>query len=297
MTILKHPFGLRKFAAGFVLTLIALCASASTASAQIDPIKVGTYEFANVGVARGQLARLNVFYHSVFPPGPCAQDGTCRPEGSFKATLSFYECDGSVTVQNVVTLSPERGSAIVFSPTRFNADGRACARGSVTVEPDADGFLPALVPNVEVLDAATGQTSLLNPGAIAGFNPQPEPPGDFNFGLFNVVKGQTARLSASFVDMPDGFPPGPCRITLSFYSGDGELIGQSTQSLEEGKTVQFDMPTTTLPAGARMRIRASVHVETADGRIIPCVMPSVEVFADDTGRGAFFYPGAMIGSD
>jgi hypothetical protein len=47
--------------------------------------------------------------------------------------------------------------------------------------------------------------------------------------------------------------------------------------------------------GWRTRLRASVHVETADGTIIPCVMPAVEVFAGDTGKGAIFYPGTMIG--
>ena len=100
-----------------------------------------------------------------------------------------------------------------------------------------------------------------------------------------------------YVDMPEGFPPGPCRVTISFYDGDGRAIGQSTQSLDPGMTAQFDYSTASLPAGSRQRIRASVHVEAADGSIIPCVMPSLELFAADTGKSALFVPGGMIGSE
>jgi hypothetical protein len=97
--------------------------------------------------------------------------------------------------------------------------------------------------------------------------------------------------------MPEGFPPGPCRLVVSFYDGDGRLLGQSAQSLDPGKTTQFDYQTGGLPAGSRVRIRASVHVETADGDLIPCIMPSLEIFAADTGRTAVFIPGGMIGSE
>ncbi|HYX43057.1 MAG TPA: hypothetical protein VE821_15235 [Pyrinomonadaceae bacterium] len=294
---MKFPLSFWRYAFVLALTLFAF-GGAHNASAQIDPMRpITTYEFSSIGVARGQVARLNAFYHNVFPPGPCAPGAACSsPTGSFQATISFVDCDGNITVRKVVTLTPDKGGALVFSPTSFQADGRACVRVVVTVEPDANGFLPALMPSVEVLDASTGQSMLLNPGAIAGFNPQPEPPGNFDFGLFNVVKGQTARVEASFVDAPSGFPPGPCRVTLSFYSGDGQLIAQSMQSLEPGKTAQFDFPTTSFPTGARARIRASVHVEP-EGGLTPCIMPAVEISASDTGKGALYYPGAMIGSD
>ncbi|HST51121.1 MAG TPA: hypothetical protein VLJ61_03845 [Pyrinomonadaceae bacterium] len=276
--------------AAFVVSL------AATARAQIDPIKQIT-EMSAVGVARGQVARLNVFYHDLLPPGPCAQDGACKPPESFDALLTFYSGDGSVSIQRKVTLTPDKGGSLVFTPTGFGADGRVAVRAEVSVEPDASGYQPRIIPSVEVMDAATGLTGVLNPGSLVGFNPQPEPPGDFSFGLFNVVKGQTARVNTSFVDMPDGFPPGPCRLVISFYDGDGRLIGQSFQSLEPGKTAQFDYSTAELPAGARQRIRASVHIETADGTLIPCVMPSLEIFAADTGRSALFIPGRMMGSD
>lgn len=291
------------------LLLIAF-GSSHTASAQIDSgyVPGADYEFSTMGVARGQLVRLNVFYHNVFPPGPCAPGAACfppgpcapgeacRPTGSFVMSLTFADCEGNIIARNDVTLIPDKGGSLIFSPTSFQPDGRACARATVTAQPDANGFLPDLVPSVEVLDASTGQSALLNPGAIHGFNPQPEPPGDSNFGLFNVVKGQTARVSAAFVDLPHGFPPGPCRVTLSFYGGDGQLISQSIQTLDLGKTAQFDFSTTNFPAGARARIRASVHAEPLEGGLTPCIMPAVEVFAGDTGKGALYYLGAMIGS-
>ncbi|MDQ3745176.1 MAG: hypothetical protein M3444_12405 [Acidobacteriota bacterium] len=292
---MKHPFKFWRYALGLALTFIAL-GGAQTASAQIDG-GVKVEQVGIVGVARGQLVRLNVFYRNTFPPGPCKPGDSCAATGSFQTTLSFVDTDGNTVARNLVTLTPEKGAALVYSPSSFQSDGRASVRGVVSAEPDANGFTPELVPSVEVMDSATGQTSLLNPGAIAGFNPQPEPPGDFNFGLFNVVKGQTARVSVSFVDAPRGFPPGPCRVTLSFYDGDGRLISQSTQSLDPGKTAQFDYPTDSFTPGSRARIRASVSVEPSDDGIIPCVMPAVEVFDAATGKGAFYYPGAMIGSD
>jgi hypothetical protein len=296
---MKFPFSFCRHALGIALTILAL-GGAYTANAQIDPYTPATaYEFSTMGVARGQTARLSLYYHNVFPPGPCAPGVACdsSPVGSFQATVSFLECDGSVVAQNTLTLTPDKGGTLVFTPTSFHSDGRACARALVNVAPDANGFLPDLRPSVEVLDAATGKSMLLNPGAAAGFNPQPEPPrGDSDFGLFNVITGQTARVEASFVDAPSGFPPGPCRVTLSFYSGDGQLLSQSIQSLAPGATAQFDYPTTNLPANSRIRIRASVHVES-EGGFLPCIMPAVEVFDNTTGKGSIFYPGLMIGSD
>ncbi|HZT78543.1 MAG TPA: hypothetical protein VFA27_17975 [Vicinamibacterales bacterium] len=33
--------------------------------------------------------------------------------------------------------------------------------------------------SMEVVDAAGGTTGFTNPGVLVGFNPQPDPPGDF----------------------------------------------------------------------------------------------------------------------
>lgn len=287
---------LRRYAFNLLLALAALGGAASAARAQIEPLKQQITYLGAVGVARGQVARLNVVYHDLLPPGPCAPGVACAPPESFRATLTFYFADGSVSVQRGVTLYADRGASVAYAPSSFDRDGRASLRAEVAVEPDPSGYAPRVLPTVEVLDSSTGLSDLLNPGSIAGFNPQPEPPGDFNFGLFNVVKGQTARVNVSYVGIENdgGLPPGPCRVTVSFYDGDGRLIGQDMQSLDLGETAQFDYQTGGLPAGARQRIRASVRVESSDGAVIPCLMPSLEVFAADTGRSSLFYPGSMI---
>jgi hypothetical protein len=280
------------------LLAVALAASlAAPAQAQIDSGYRRATETSAVGVARGQVARLNVYYQDLFPPGPCLPPGPCVPPDSFDALLTLYSGDGSAVVQRKVTLTPGRGATLAYAPSSFEGDGRTALRATVDVAADPSGYQPRLVPSFEVLDAATGQTSLLNPGSLAGFNPQTDPPRDFDFGLFNLLKGQTARVNVSFVDMPDGFPPGPCRLVVSFYDGDGRLVAQSAQALEFGKTAQLDYKTDSLPAGGRLRLRASVHVESDDGRIIPCIMPSLEIFAADTGRTAVFVPGRELGGE
>jgi len=145
---------------GVILAMLLLAFGQShTAQAQIDIGYTVThkYEFSTIGVARGQVARLNVFYRNVFPPGPCAPGESCQPAGSFAMSLNFSDCEGNVVARTSVNLIPGKGWGLVFAPTSFLSDGRACARASVTVEPDANGFLPDLVPSVEVLDAATGQ--------------------------------------------------------------------------------------------------------------------------------------------
>lgn len=280
-----------------LLTATLVASLAATARAQLDGGVKLLIETSVVGVARGQVARLNVYYRDAFPPGPCLPPGPCVPPDSFDALLTLYAGDGSVVVQRKVTLTPERGATLGFAPSVFDRDGRSALRATIEVAADPSGYRPRVIPSLEVLDAATGQTAFLNPGSLVGFNPQPDPPRDFDSGLFNVVKGQTARVNVSFVDMPEGFPPGPCRLVVSFYDGDGRLVGQSEQSLEPGQTAQFDYKTDGLPAGGRTRLRAAVHVEARDGDIIPCIMPSLEVFAADTGRTAFFVPGPMLGSE
>ena len=313
---MKSSLSFSRSAAILSLLLVTL-ASAHTASAQSTiPLRMGTYKFSTIGVARGQMARLNVFYENIFPPGPCAPGENCFPPGpctpgrncfppgpcapgencptgSFTVSLSFADCEGNIVARNDINLTPYRGGSISFTPSSFMADGRACARASVTVQPDANGFLPDLAPTVDILDIATGQSTLINAGSIRG---DWSGPGDLSLGLFNVVKGQTARVSVAFVDMPDGFPPGPCRATLTFYGGDGQQISESTIPLNIGQTAQFDFPTTNFPNGARARIRASVKVESSEGELIGLLMPAVEVFASDTGKGTLFYPGAAMGS-
>ena len=269
------------------------------ADAQVD---IGTYvNFSSVGVARGQVARLSVVWTRVVPPDPCFPPGPCKTYGPFNATLAFYDAGGRAVARQQVSLSQGRAAALNFAPTEFGAGGRAQLRAQITVDPDAGGIVPCIIPSVEVVNLDGSNSTALNPGALVGFNPQPEPPGDrdpntdFEFGFVTEGRGQTMRLNASFTDADTELPPGPCRVTLSFYDGDGRLVMQTFETLELGATVSLDVPAGEIPATVRKRLRATVHVEPLAGGIIPCVMPSLEVFNNDTGKTSLFYPGAMIG--
>jgi hypothetical protein len=275
--------------------LLTLGAPVRTARAQAAP-EGRTLNFSAVGVARGQAARLAVYWTRVWPPDPCWPPGPCKTYGPFQATLSFYDAEGRAVARQEATLSQGRASTLTYVPLDLAPGARASLRGVVEIESDPGGIVPCIIPAIEVINLDGSSSSVVNPGTLVGFNPQPDPPGlpDFDFGLVSAVRGQTFRVSASYIDA-DGYPPGPCRVTLSFYDESGRLVAQTVRTLEVGKTVSFDAPVGEVPTGSRRRLRASVHVEALPGGLIPCVMPAVEVFNDDTGKTALFYPGAMIG--
>lgn len=299
---------LRRFAFTLLLPLAALLCAPAPARAQVDPIKVQTNYYSVVGVTRGQAARVNTVFHNSFPPGPCLPPGPCFPPGpcdeakvcapptSYRATLNFLDDVGNVVATRSFTLAQDRGAALVYAPASVRPDGRAAVRASIVVEPDGYGYTPQLVTTTEVFDLATGQTSIINPGDIAGFNPQPEPPGDSPFGFFGVLKGQTARVNVANVGAGSGeLPPGPCRADVVFYDGNGLAVGRETLWLAPGQTGAADFATANQPDGWRGRVRAEVHVEPLDGRSPSVVaITSLEVFAADTGRSALFYPGALL---
>jgi hypothetical protein len=128
------------------------------------------------------------------------------------------------------------------------------------------------------------------------FNPQPDPPG---FGMFGITRGQTARLQVAVVGIDQHNPPddrpGPWRVTLSFYNGDGRVLAQSFQSVEMGQAASLDFVAPVMPLGLRMRIRAAVSVDRDAAGIAPCVKPAVEVLNTDTGRSAFILEGTGEG--
>lgn len=275
--------------------LLVLGATSRTAHAQAAP-EERTLNFSAVGVARGQAARLAVYWTRVYPPDPCWPPGPCREYGPFRATLNFYDADGQSVARQEATLYQGRAATLTYVPLDLPQGARAQVRGVVTIEPDPSGAQPCIIPAIEVINLDGSPSPVLNPGTLVGFNPQPDPPGspDFDFGLVSAVRGQSFRVSASYIDA-DGFPPDPCHVTLSFYDESGRLVAQTVRTLELGKTVSFDVPVGEIPTNSRRRLRASVHVEALPGGLIPCIMPAVEIFNNDTGKTALFYPGAMIG--
>lgn len=291
---------LARRAFGLALLLSALAVSAASAEAQID---IGTYiNFgSSVGVARGQVARLTVVWTRAVPPDPCLPPGPCKTHGPFNTTLALIDAGGRVVARQSFALTQGRPAALNFAPSEFGAGGRAQLRAQVTVDRDAEGFIPCIIPSLEVVNMDGSNSTVVNPGTLVGFNPQPEPPGDrepvFEFGFVTEGRGQTIRLNATFTDLEADLPPGPCRVTLSFYDGDGRLVLETVETVELGQTVSLDVPAGELPATVRKRLRATVRVEALPGGLAPCVMPSLEVFNADTGKTSLFYPGAMIESE
>jgi hypothetical protein len=292
-TIARHALCL-------ALLLSALAVSAASAAAQIDPYRE-PINLSPVGVARGQVARLTVVWTRVVPPDPCLPPGPCKTYGPFNTTLALVDASGRVVARQSFALVQGRPAALNFAPSEFGAGGRAQLRAQVTVDRDAEGFIPCIMPSLEVVNLDGSNSTVVNPGTLVGFNPQPEPPGDrepdaeFEFGFVTEGRGQTMRLNAAFTDADSDLPPGPCRVTLSFYDGDGRLVMQTIETVEPGQTVSLDVPAGEIPATVRKRLRATVRVEALPGGLIPCVMPSLEVFNADTGKTSLFYPGAMIG--
>jgi len=156
---------LARRALGLALLLSALAVSAASADAQID---IGTYNLSSVGVARDQVARLTVVWTRVTPPDPCLPPGPCRTYGPFNTTLALVDAGGRVVARQSVALTQGRPAALNFAPSEFGAGGRAQLRAQVTVDPDAEGFIPCIMPSLEVFNADTGKTSLFYPGAMIG---------------------------------------------------------------------------------------------------------------------------------
>lgn len=275
--------GLPAMALALALALCALAAP-SAAQAQIHPTRLRS---SALGVADGQYARLNAYFvkampgTSELPPGPC------------RVTLRFVDATGAVAAESVVSLDRGRAAFLDFAPRGLRPGERATVRADVIAEPDARGVVPAMLPSIEVIDAATGRTGPVDPGSIRGFNPQPEPPGDLP--LIGLASQQVARVSASYLGRPSdsGLPPGPCVVSLALLSGDGAVVVSREFTVAPGQTATLDLAAGSLPAGIRRRLSARV---TSDGRAQGVVTPSVEIFDASTGRSAAVLPANLVQS-
>jgi hypothetical protein len=75
-------------------------------------------------------------------------------------------------------------------------------------------------------------------------------------GIIGIIKGQTARLNLVNVGDPNTIPPGPCRSTLSFFDGAGNLLTASTEvRLEIGQATFVDLNADALTLGGRLLVR------------------------------------------
>lgn len=283
-----------------IVAAVALAAFApGVARAQIEPMRLSS---ASVGLGDGQYARLNVHFVT-------ALDGRGLPPGPCRVTLRFLDARGGIASESVVSLAPGRAAALDYRAPLARG-GHANIRAEVIGEPDANGLVPNLIPSIEIIDAATGNTGPVSPGTIRGFNPQPEPPGDtagtirgFNpqpeppgdVGLFGIASGQVARLNVTYVGLvtDTGLPPGPCTVTLTFSSGDGTATATRRVILAPGQSVALDVAAGPLPAGVRRRMWTSF---ATDGQEQGFLTASVDIFDQASGKAAALLPGSFVGS-
>jgi hypothetical protein len=305
-----------RLAALTVMLFAAMVCGAGSAYAQfpVNTLTAGlTPTHINLGVMNvtlGQTARLNVVYTKVVNVDPTVPPDPYIPPDPYRVTLSFIDSDGRVVAQNIVSLAIGRPALLDFTPTDPNV-GSIKVRAAVNIERNNSALLPAVMPSVEVFNNDTGRTSAFNPGALSSFNHQTDLTG---FGMFGIARNQTARLNVAYIGFhnppadhnppSDHNPPGdhnppddrpaPANITLQFVNGDGRVMAESRQVVEFGKAVSFDFPAGAFPAGVRQRLRAVVIIAPTESGLAPCVMPSVEVLNNDTGKAAVFYSGPLV---
>src|SRR5262249_46802657 len=136
------------------------------------------------------------------------------------------------------------------------------------------------------------------------FNPQPDPPG---YGMIGVAAGQTMRLNVSNVELPvtRGFPPGPCRVELTFLdSSGGELVPAVMKELPPGQSAHIDLNADMLTrtGSLRMEVRPSLKflsTSPTPGNSGfppgPCVT-SVEIIDNTSGKTVSAYKPQSPGS-
>jgi hypothetical protein len=179
------------------LTVVLAVASLADPSAQ--DIQPCTHEarFGLMGLARLQVARLNVVnvtppdpatpLDPIHPPDPLQPPDPCHVAiGFLQTTNQPYVSAAGTPLIVELDLRPgqsafvELNSVDAFRGSRelramFRATGLFTHQPPDPAEPEACG---AVLPTLEIYDAVTGRSQVVeNPLEIFGFNPQPEPPG------------------------------------------------------------------------------------------------------------------------
>lgn len=117
------------------------------------------YDSGIVGITRGQVARINVvntldvFNPSSIPPDP------------YRVTLSFYSQEGILLSQITRNLAPGQAASLDLNANNFtsNQGRRLEFHAIVTVDRDANGLAPCVMPTVEGFSLADGKTFFLIP--------------------------------------------------------------------------------------------------------------------------------------
>gem|GEM_PF-1087919 len=267
------------------------------ANAQLDPGVKYMPGFGMIGIAYDQSAQLNVYIDSIdeklFPPGPCKTDtgllppGPCKT-GPWRVTLRVMNDDGRVLGETQQTVELHALAVLQYTPHDISIAGeRKQIRPVMLIEPDANGVVPCIKQTFELIDNRTQRTAVVFNGQNELVNPMnvENESSVKTFGVVEIGSGQAARLNV--VNTEDiftrgGFPPGPCRVTLNFYDSNGRLLMSSNEELDPGKASSIDL-NFNMRSG-RLAFRAEVVVEMDPNGLIPCVMPTLELFDVVSGK-------------
>jgi hypothetical protein len=125
----------------------------------------------------------------------------------------------------------------------------------------------------------------------------PSQPG-LGFGMIGIAIGESARVNA--LNLGNALSPqdSSCSVMLQFLDTEGQLLKQKVITLQAGKAASLDLGRSELPRGndPRAEIRAVLLFGYSGGANPPpavlqtfnCnIVPSLEVFDNDTGRTSF----------
>ena len=283
-----------------IVLLAAFCfLTVGIANAQVDIGYKILPSFGPVGIAYGQGAKLTTYVDRVdldlFPPGPCTPDptgafppGPCK-QGPWRVTLMILSGDGTVLDRASFSLGLGENASLNFTHNDVPfAPIRKRIRPVVVVDPDENGLIPCIKQTFELTDNSTQRTVIAYQGGDNLMEGMSMSYARMSSGFVGVAGGQTARLNV--VNTTDffpinGFPPGPCRATLNLYDDTGRLIASRSFSLDPGRAGSLDW---VAPANSgRVAVRAEVIVDPDSNGLVPCLMPTLEVFDNRSGNTNF----------
>jgi hypothetical protein len=132
--------------------------------------------------------------------------------------------------------------------------------------------------------------AFLGLGTAQAFNPQPDPPGQWRFGIVSVGEGQVIRLNIANLGK---YAP-PCKVSLGFVDAEGgELVPAVLKAVPPGGSLSVEWrfaPTNAAALQAQVR---PVAFSFCDGSVRPAARrsgpyaPTVEVLEGD-GSVRFF---------
>ncbi len=263
--------------AAVVFSLIALTALLTSPVARADPHVTGNV-LPPVGIAFGQTLRVTFLNVGGNPLEiqPCIFDG----DGAHLKTGA------------AITLLP--GQMHSFDLSRSEIGGRTEPSVEVRAGVHADRpDLKRLVVGGELIEDATGKSSLYVPGLQ---NPPDTFPGGrvtSTLSPVGIVPGQTARVTI--------FNTGrnPVEMDPCFFDGDGAHLKEgATMTLAPGRMHSFEITWSEAAGGrteTRIQLRGAAHVRRSDAKYL---MMSGEVVEDATGRsGLYLPPGTSNGFD